>query len=343
MKKEKLGIALVGLGTYSEGELAPALQETRYCYLAGVVSGDEKKRRSWQSKYNLKEHALYTYDNFDTIKDNPDIDIVYIVLPNSMHADFVIRAARAGKHIICEKPMATSVDDCVRMIDACSQAGVRLSIGYRLHFDPFNLEMMMLGHHEMYGPMRKIIAKNGMDVGKPGQWRLDAKLAGGGPLMDVGIYCVQGVLYTLGELPYAVDANFTKKTDPEKFKDVEEGIEWKMYFSNGVIAECATSYSEEYNVLRAEATEGTFELEPAYEYRGLKGKTPEGKMKFPEIRQQSKQMDDFAKCVLEDRDTRVPGEMGMRDVEILLAVYEAAKTGRRVELHLEKYNRLVLV
>jgi predicted dehydrogenase len=337
--KNKLGIALVGLGTYSEGELAPALQETSHCYLAGIVSGDREKQEKWKSKYNLADGNIYNYDNFDSIKDNTDIDIVYIVLPNDMHAEFVIRAAKAGKHVICEKPLATNVEDCERMIRACEEA--KFSVGYRLHFDPFNKEMMRLGQTQELGRIKHIVAKNGMDVGDAHQWRLNRKLAGGGPLMDLGIYCVQGVIYTIGHLPLAVTARYKEKSDDVKFRDVEEGIEWELEFADGTIAACETSYSEEYNILQAQTESGWFELQPAYEYRGLKGKTSKGPMNFKEINQQAAQMDDFAKCILDNNETIVPGEMGMRDVKILSAIYEAADTGRKVELHLEQFEALL--
>lgn len=140
----KLGIALVGLGSYSAAELAPALQETQHCYLAGIVTGTPSKTDDWKKKYNIPDKNIYTYQSFDSIKDNPDIHIIYVVLPNSMHADYVVRAAKAGKHVICEKPMAVKVADCDRMIQACKDAGVMLSIGYRLHFEPYNKEMMRL-------------------------------------------------------------------------------------------------------------------------------------------------------------------------------------------------------
>jgi predicted dehydrogenase len=339
--KKKLGVALVGLGTYSSGELGPALKQTTHCYLAGVVSGDPGKRNKWREEYNLSDKNLYSYEAFDGIKDNSDIDIVYVVLPNDMHAEFVIRAAKAGKHVICEKPMDVSVEQCRRMIEACEDAGVKLSIGYRLHFDPYNQEMMRLGQHAVLGSVKKVIAKNGMDVGQKDQWRLKYEKAGGGPLMDLGIYCVQGVVYTLGELPVSVNARFDTKTDPDKFSEVEEGISWEMEFPNGVIAYCETSYTKEYNVLRAETDKGWFELQPAFEYRGLKGRTSQGILHFPEINQQARQMDDFAQCIMENKSSRVPGEMGLRDVEILMAVYESARTGRKVELHLEPFEKLV--
>lgn len=341
-QQKKLGIALVGLGTYSEKELGPALKETSHCYLAGVVSSERDKCEQWKKEYNLKDENLYSYDDFDEISSNQDIDIVYVVLPNDMHAEFVIRAAKAGKHVICEKPMATTVEDCQRMIDACREAGVKLAMGYRLHYDPYNQEMMRLGQDEVYGKVKKLIAKNGMEVGDENQWRLDREDAGGGPLMDVGIYCVQGVIYTKGALPVSVTARFTKKHDTEKFDEVEEGLTWEMQFADGTEAFCETSYAKELNLLRAEAENGWFELAPlAYEYRGLSGRTSDGPMRFKEVRQQALQMDDFARCVMEGRESIVPGEMGMRDVQILKAIYEAARTGKKVELHLEPFENLV--
>jgi predicted dehydrogenase len=339
--RKKLGVALVGLGTYSENQLGPALTETTYCRLSGVVSGDAGKCERWRVQYNLKDKSLYNYENFDDIRSNRDIDIVYVVLPNSMQGEFVIRAARAGKHVICEKPMATSVEDCHRMIDACKEAGVKLSLGYRLHFDPFNLEMMRLGQQRIHGSLQRVIARNCMDVGRKDQWRLNKELAGGGPLMDLGIYCVQGALYTVGELPLAVTARFKPKTDPEKFRDVEEGIEWEMDFPEGIKAVCETSYRTHANVLRGEAVSGWFQLEPAYEYSGLKGETSEGPMTITSINQQAAQMDDFALCIQNNSETRVPGEMGLRDVQMLSAIYEAARTGQKVELHLEEFQRLI--
>ncbi|HYF30367.1 MAG TPA: Gfo/Idh/MocA family oxidoreductase [Chitinophagaceae bacterium] len=328
--KDKVGIALVGLGKYSAEQLAPALQETEHCYLAGIVTGTPEKAKEWKKKYDIPPENVYSYENFESIANNADIDIIYIVLPNSMHAEYVIRGAKTGKHIICEKPMAITVEDCDRMIGACRDAGVMLSIGYRLHFEPYNREMMRLGRDKVFGNIQSLKADNGMDTVEG--WRLDMQLAGGGPLMDVGIYCVQGVRYTTGMEPIAVRAQEGPKNDKEKFKSVEESLTWQMEMPGGAIAECFTSYSEEKNLLRAEAENGWFELSPAYNYEGLKGKTSDGKMKFPQINQQAAQMDDFAKAVKENRPTPVPGEMGKQDVKILLAIYEAMRTGQRVEI-----------
>lgn len=246
-----------------------------------------------------------------------------------MHAEYTIRAAKAGKHVICEKPMAISVQECTNMVLVCELADRLLSIGYRLHFEPHNLAMMEV--HQKYGRVKTVTAENGMKV-EPGVWRIEKKLSGGGPLMDLGIYCVQAAIYTIGENPVAVTAKEGRKTDTEKFRSVEESISWTMEFPGGTVANCKTSYSEEFNLLRAEAENGWMQLEPAYEYSGLKGTTSEGKMDLSDVNEQALQMDDFALCVLNNQKTKVSGQMGLRDVKILMAIYEAMATGRRIEI-----------
>jgi predicted dehydrogenase len=328
MKNGRLGIALVGLGKYSEGQLAPALQQTEHCYLAGIVTGSVEKKEQWKTQYDLPDSACYKYETFDTIKDNPAIDIVYVVLPNAMHADFVIRAAKAGKHVICEKPMAVTVEDCDRMIAACRDAGKMLSVGYRLHFEPHHQEVIRLGQQKFFGKINLIEAEHGLNEVEG--WRIDKKLAGGGPLMDVGIYCVQAVRYATGMEPVAVTAQEGFKKDHEKFSSVEESITWQMEMPDGTIAKCASSYSEKQSRLRVKAENGWIELLPAYPYTGVKGKTAAGDMNFPVVNQQALQMDDFALCIKEGRPTPVSGEEGKQDVKILQAIYEAMRSGERV-------------
>lgn len=328
----KLGIALVGLGGYAGGQLAPALMETEHCYLAGIVTGTPSKIPVWKEKYNIPEKNIFNYQTFDSIKDNPDIDIIYVVLPNSMHAEYTIRAAEAGKHVICEKPMAVTVADCGKMIAACKKADKHLSIGYRLHFDPYNLEMVRLGTEKVYGEIKKMSAGFSFVVPK-GIWRLDKKIAGGGPLMDLGVYCIQGVIYTTGMEPIAITAQSPPVSDPGKFIGVEETLSFQMEMPNGLIAECRTSYSENANFLKAEAERGSFELQPAYSYSGLRGKTSDGKtIEYPKFSQQAKQMDGFALSIMNNKPSIVPGEMGRRDVRIIETIYEAMNTGKRIEI-----------
>ncbi len=326
----QLGVALVGLGGYSTGQLAPALQQTKRCRLAGIVTGTPAKAAQWKQQYNIPDKNIYDYKTFDRIIDNPAIDIVYVVLPNALHAEYVVRAAQAGKHVICEKPLATSVADARRMVAAVQKAGKKFSVGYRLHFEPHNREMMRLGQQQVFGPVRHLAADNGFKVNNP-SWRVNRALSGGGPLMDMGIYCVQGCLYTKGQVPVSVTAKFTPNPDPALFKDVEAGLNWQFQFADGAVADCRTSYTENMNGrLRAEGPKGWAELAPAFGYGGLQGRTSQGPMNLPNINQQAAQMDDFADCILRNRPTRVPGEMGLRDVQLLEAIYRAAETGQKV-------------
>ncbi len=332
--ERKLGVALVGLGNYSTGQLAPALRQTRFCQLAGVVTGSPAKAAQWQKQYGLPAKNCYDYQTFDRIIDNPAIDIVYVVLPNALHAEYVVRAAQAGKHVICEKPMATSVADAQHMIRAMQQADKKFSIGYRLHFEPHNQEMMRLGQGLAYGKISHLAADNGFKFGSGGTpWRVNKKLSGGGPLMDMGIYCLQGCLYTKGQVPVSVTAKFIPNPDPVLFKEVEAGINWQLHFADGAVADCRTTYAENMQGrLRADAAQGWFELEPAFGYGGLAGKTSrnDNQLNLPNINQQAAQLDDFAQCVLQNKPTRVPGEMGLRDVQLLEAIYRAAETGQSV-------------
>jgi predicted dehydrogenase len=329
---KKLGIALVGLGMYSGGQLAPALQQTQHCYLAGLVSGSPEKAKEWARKYNVPEKNIYNYQNFDEIKNNPDIDIVYVVLPVSMHKEYTIRAAQAGKHVICEKPMALNAGDCQDMIDACKKANRMLSIGYRLHFDPYNQEVMRLGQKEVFGKLTAFEAANGFTWGgNTDAWRLKKAMAGGGGLMDMGVYTIQAARYTFGKEPIAVTAR-QEKTRPEIFKDVDETVFFDLEFPGGVTAHCKSSYNNNWGSLKATAERGSFELEPAYAYNGLHGKSSQGPISYPPMNQQAAQMDDFAQCIALKKPTRVPGEEGLKDMKIVDAIYRSLDNSGRREL-----------
>jgi predicted dehydrogenase len=332
---EKLGIALVGLGGYATGQLAPALQETKLCKLTGIVTGTPAKEDRWAQKYDIPTKNIYNYDTYDQIADNDDIDIIYVVLPNSMHPEYTIRAAEAGKHVISEKPMATSVEDCQHMIEACRKAERKLSIGYRLHFEPHNQQLMKLGRNEVLGPIQKMSGEHSFTLDDPTRWRRDKELAGGGPLMDVGIYVIQAGLYTSGRLPTSVMA-WDKTQNTESFTDVEGTIEWELNFPNDVSQHGRSSYEEGANNFRMEAANGWAELAPAYSYGGIQGDTTKGTMKFQEVNQQALQMDDFARCILENEPSIVPGKMGKRDMVILEAIYESAETGNEVRLNFDE-------
>jgi glucose-fructose oxidoreductase len=329
----KLGVALLGLGGYSTYELGPALRQTNNCRLAGIVTGSPEKAERWAASYELGKKNIYNYENFDRIADNPDIDIVYVVTPPALHPEFTMRAAKAGKHVISEKPMATSVADCDRMIAVCKAAKVKLGIGYRLHHDPYHREMMRLAREGDFGPFMKMSGDRGFVLGQRA-WRVDKKLAGGGPLMDVGIYIIQGAcMASNGVAPVHVTAQEDPKSKPDLFNEVEETIRWTMEFPNSAKCEAVTSYNHNADRFRVEGTKGWFEFkDQAFSYRGIVAETSRGRLNYPVINQQAAQMDDFADCVLTGRNTPVPGEMGLRDMQIITAIYEAARTGKRVKV-----------
>ena len=329
----KLGIALLGLGRYSTNELGPALRQTKLCYLAGVVTGHPEKGEKWATDYNLNRKNIYNYETLERIADNKDIDIVYVVTPPALHPEFVIRAARAGKHVISEKPMATSVADCDRMIAACKGAKVKFAIGYRLHYDLYHKEMMRLAAEQDFGPFMKMTGDRGFVFGQRA-WRIDKKLAGGGPMMDLGIYIVHGACMAAnGVAPISVTAHEESKTKPELFNEVEETISWTMDFPNGAKCEAVTSFNHSADKFRIEGTKGWLDFQQhAFTYRGIICATSHGPSNYPAINQQAAMMDDFGDCLITGRNTPVPGELGRRDMQIITAVYEAARSGKPVRL-----------
>lgn len=326
--KKKLGVALVGLGSYSTYQLAPALLDTKHCYLAGIVTGTKEKEQVWANKYNISQDSIYNYDDFDNIKDNPNIDIVYVVLPNSMHADFSIRAARAGKHVICEKPMAMNAEECDAIITACQKANVKLGIGYRLHSEPYTQEVKRFAKEKTFGDIRYISADAGYYSGSnPNQWRLDKSLSGGGALVNMGVYAIQSLIYGTGENPISVAAQ-EFSTRPKYFKGTDETITAQFEFKSGAVGNIMTSHNANANRLYASCEKGWFELNPANNYGPLQGTTSRGdKISFPHESQQKLQMDDFAKHILFDAPNLVPGEMGKRDMMIVEAIYKSIAEG----------------
>ncbi|NJB35530.1 Gfo/Idh/MocA family protein [Croceivirga sp. JEA036] len=341
MDKKKLGIALVGLGSYSTNQLAPALQDTKNCYLAGIVTGTPQKEDVWAKKYNLPKGNIYNYENFDSIKDNDEIDVVYVVLPNAMHADFCIRAAKAGKHVICEKPMAVSVAECDQIIAACKEASVKLGVGYRLHSEPYTQQVKEFVKKKTYGDVTFVSAEAAYrSTGNPSQWRLNKELSGGGALLNMGVYAIQSAIYGTGENPISVSAQ-EFSTRPEYFKNTDETITAQLNFSSGAIANITTSHNFSANSIYVAGTNGWFKLQPANNYGPLSGSTSDGKiLDFPHESQQKLQMDDFAAHILYGTTNLAPGEMGKRDMIIVSAIYESiAKGGKTIALDIpENYG-----
>jgi len=335
-RNKKLGVALVGLGLYSTYELAPALLETEDAYLAGIVTGTPAKEAEWAKKYNIPSKNIYNYDNFDEIAKNDEIDIVYVVLPNAMHADFSIRATKAGKHVICEKPMATSVKECQNIINACQQANVKLSIGYRLQSDPYTNYIKQLVKDKTFGKPRFISTEAAyLSEGNWDQWRFVKSLSGGGSLMNMGVYAIQGLIYGAGMNPISVKAQEIS-TRPDLFNDTDETIMAQFEFPNNTIGHLFTSHSSRADRLYASCEKGWFELDKAYTYGPLHGRTSKGdEITFPHKRQQIQQIDDFTSHILKGTPNKASGEMGLRDLTIVEAIYKSiANGGDRIEIQL---------
>jgi glucose-fructose oxidoreductase len=326
-----LGVALVGLGSYSTGQLAPALQRTRLCRLTGVVTGTPQKALDWQARHGLPPENCYDYETMGALADNPAIDIVYVVTPPGLHRDHAVAAALADKHVLCEKPMANTVAECDEIIAACAAAGVRLSMGYRLPYHPYHEEVTRLATPAHGGPFPAMRGGHGYFQADH-SWRMTQALGGGGQLMNVGIYVIQSALMARGgEMPVAVTAEEPPKTRPELFAEVEETLHFTLEWADGSRCEGRTSGTENYNFFEAESPRAEIVLQPAFSYDGLR-MTVNGTARAPldGFNQQAAQMDAFAAAILGGEPSLVPGEMGRRDMVIISAIYEAARTGRRV-------------
>ena len=331
----KLNVALCGLGRYA-GYLAEGLAMSQYCRLAGLVSGTPAKLEQWQKRYNIAPENCYNYQTFDQIAANSAIDVVYIVVPNGLHKDFTIRAAKAGKHVIVEKPMATTAADCEVMIAACNAAGVQLAVGYRLHYEPHHQELMRLGQKKVFGQVRLIEVSLGyrLDGIPPTDWHLKKALSGGGPLMNLGVYCVQSSRYVLGEEPIAATAQFGPVQHKDLYTEVEESIMWQLDFSSGAIATSTSANNVSVDRFYASADDGFFELNPAVSYGPFRGRTSTGELSFPDINQQAAQLDGIGQVLLANQPLpdHIAGIEGLKDLRVLEAIYKAAETGRKISL-----------
>ena len=331
--KKKLGWALCGLGSLSENQIAPALQKAKLSRLTGVITDTPAKAGKWKEKYGLSDRGIVTYDTMHQLADNPDIDVIYIVTPNALHAEQAAAAFKAGKHVFCEKPMEVSVAKCQQMIDDAKAANRKLGVAYRCQYDPNHLECIRIARAKELGDIKIVEATFNVSIGDPGQWRLKRALSGGGALMDVGIYALQATRYLTGEEPIEVTA-IEGKTNPKKYAEVDESMVWQMRFPSGAIANCTTSYETGMSSrFRVHTEKGWFGLEPAFMYSGNRGERSDRKqINLPSDDLFMLEMDDFSRCVLENRQSKVAGEEGLRDVRIMMAIYEAARTGRSVTI-----------
>ena len=338
---KRLGVAVVGIGHLSLEQIIPGFAQATDVRLAALVSGHREKALTIAAQHGLPASAVYDYDNFDTIKNNPGIDIVYIVLPNSMHADFTERAAKAGKHVLCEKPMATDVAEAERMVKACADAKVKLMIAYRLQYDATHRALIDMARSNQFGKLKYIEAVNGQNDAANGQWRQIKALAGGGSLPDVGLYCLNAFRYITGEEPVSITARTTQPKGDPRFKEIEDLCTFTLEFPSGVVATGTSAYGfHENRQLRCMAESAWFGLDPAFSYSNLEmhiGRK-EGLSNARDTRvwtpknQFAVEMDAFATAIRANQQPHTPGEEGLQDQRIMAAIYEAAAGGHVVTM-----------
>jgi len=339
---KRIGYAIVGLGKLTIEEILPALSTCKFSKLVALVSGDADKAGNLARQYGLDPAAIYNYQNFDNIKDNIEVEVVYIALPNSMHKEFTLRTAKAGKHVLCEKPMSTNSKDAQIMIDACKAAGKKLMIAYRIQYEPNNRFVQSWVRNNKYGKVRLIESTNVQNSGDSNQWRLKKALAGGGSLPDIGLYCINTARFLLGEEPEWVSATTYSTPGDERFKEVEETVLFQMRFPGGTLLNSSCSYgvhdSKRYRVFADKG--GWYGMDPAYNYTGLKIEVShaEGKVEYkenPSLGDKDHfalEIDHMSRCVLENKMPYTPGEEGLQDQVIMEAIYESARTGKPVNL-----------
>ncbi len=331
---KKLGVALVGIGSLTMGQILPAFAKASLVRPVALVSGHPEKAGQQAAKYHLDPRNIYTYDTFDTIKDNPDVDIVYVVLPNSMHAEYTIRAAKAGKHVLCEKPMANTPAECQSMIDACKAAGKKLMIAYRLRYEPMTQKAIELA--QSMGTLQQISAEAGLTIGDPTQWRLNKKLAGGGPLMDMGIYAINAIRYLSKQEPSEVAAMISTNSADPRFKEVEETISFLLRFPSGMLASVLTSYNMSVNRVQVCDTSPQFEVSPFQTYANNHLYTLRGRdrveVSYTPVNHFAAEMDHFAECITSNKQPLTPGEEGLQDMKVIAAAYQSAAENKPIKI-----------
>lgn len=338
---KRVGFAIVGLGHLALEWVLPAFAQSTLAKPVALVSGDAAKAAQVAQQYGIASSSLYNYHDFDRIAHDASVDAVYIIFPNSMHAEFTERAAKAGKHVLCEKPMATSVAECERMIAACRAASVHLMIGYRSQYEPMDRAIGKMVRNGQLGKPREFIASNSQRQGNPGQWRQKKALAGGGALPDIGLYCLNAARFLSGEEPTEVFASTWSPKDDPRFREVEASVHFSLRFPSGFSATAVSSYdSHESRFFRLQGTDAWVGMNPAFAYQGLKmqsarlvdGHDTISEPAFPFKDQFAAELDHMADCVITGRQPHTPGEEGLHDQRIMEAIYQSAREARAVTI-----------
>lgn len=340
---ERVGFAVVGLGRLALEEILPAFGESRKAKPVALVSGTPDKLKAVARQYGIAETACYDYGTFDRIRDNPEIKVVYIVLPNGMHREYTERAAAAGKHVLCEKPMATSSADARAMVAACDRTGVKLMVAYRIQYETYNRRLARFVRDKEFGRLLGMSAINVQTVAENGaeQWRHKRVMSGGGSLPDIGLYCLNTARFLTGEEPVEIFAwTETPPNDP-RFVDVEETVSFQLRFPSRFIAHCFTSYGgRDDKHQRLNFERAVVDMPNAYLYDGQrltvtsrnKDATSIDEIVLKPKNQFAAELDHMADCILQNRQPRTPGEEGVQDHVLMEAIYESARTGAPVKL-----------
>lgn len=340
--KKAVRYAVIGLGHIAQSAVLPAFRNAnRNSTLAALVSNDEKKLRQLGRHYRVDR--LCTYAEIDELFASGDIDAVYIALPNDLHKEYAIKAARAGLHILCEKPMAVRARQCEEMIRATRKAKVKLMIAYRLHFERATLQAIGLAREGKLGDLRYFSSDFSMQVADD-NIRLNPATKGGGPLYDIGVYCINAARYCFSAEPLEVWATATRSTD-RRFRKVDETISAVMRFKDERVATFTCSFgAADQSRFTLVGTQGSLTMDPAYEYaEGLAYELKTGrrarKKQFPKSDQFASELLYFSDCVLNNRDPEPSGEEGLADVRIIEGLLRSITTGRPVKLNLQQRKR----
>jgi predicted dehydrogenase len=328
--QKPVGYAAIGLGTISDIFMRACANSQTAKITALVTGHPETKGVKYAAMYGIPKTSIYTYETCDRMRENKDVEAVYIGLPNSMHCDYTVRAAQAAKHVLCEKPMAISSAECRKMIDTCAQAKVRLMIAYRVHYDPTWIQAIQIIKSGKIGQLESFQGGFPGQM-RAGQWRLEKKLAGGGALMDLGIYPLNAIRHITGEEPKDFTTVLSTRDQSGRFAEMEQSMAWTMKFPSGVVASCGCSYGERGpNFLNINGEKGYLVIEPAYSYDGLHmrgeaGGQPldqqgTGKLPF----QFTIEAEHFADCIRNNKQPESPGEEGLKDLLAIEAIYKAA-------------------
>ncbi|WP_294172136.1 Gfo/Idh/MocA family oxidoreductase [uncultured Sphingomonas sp.] len=340
-RADSVGFAIVGLGDYALKQMMPRFVQAERAHVAALVSGNPEKLNRVGDAYGIPRNARYSYETFANIAPDKQVEAVYIVLPSGLHAEWTTRAFAAGKHVLCEKPMALSSAECERMIAAGRRANRKLMIAYRSHFEPHNLQAMELMARGAAGQLRLLRTEQSyrMSPTSPSEnWRVNRALTGGGALEDLGIYGLQAALYLTREMPESISATTFRPAGDPRFSEIFAQVSSQWRFPSGAVAQLATSYdSSGANFVHARGTTGALIMDPATNYSGQKmtleaGGGREFQSGDPTV-QFARQLDHFVDAIREGVRIRTPGEMGLRDLRLIEAIYASAAAGRTVRLN----------